>query len=162
MNSTEENTQKYFEKSGFPINKIPETDTKTPDFEGVGILVEVKQITPDELEGLSNDSTYNALKNNLRDAARKFRTYDPSHAKRHIVVVYADEIVRDDIYSVWTGEWSPEHQDRIFKGGMLLSNNHKQYIDAIAWFKKTVDNAPTYVWAVADDVRQYFPETSHE
>jgi len=162
MNSTEAKAKQYFERSGFPINKIPEADTKTPDFEGEGVLVEVKQITPDEVEGISNDSTYNALKNNLRDAARKFRTYDPNHAQKHIVVVYSEEIVRDDIYSVWTGEWSPEHRDRIFKGGMLLSNSHKQYIDAIAWFKKTVDGAPTYVWAVTDDIRQYFPETSHE
>jgi hypothetical protein len=158
MNSTEENTQKYFEKSGFPINKIPETNSKTPDFEGVRILVEVKHISPEEVEGLSNDSTYNAIKNNLRDAARKFRTYDSDHSKKHIVVVYSDEIVRDDIYSVWTGEWSPEHRDRIFKGGMLLSSDHKQYIDVIIWFKKETDKMPRHVWASSDDFKQYFPE----
>ena len=36
---------------------------------------------------------------------------DPDRDKKHIVVVYADKIVRDDIYSVWTGGWSPEHRD---------------------------------------------------
>ena len=162
MNSTEESTQKYFAKSGFPIIKILETSNKTPDFEGTDILVEVKQITPDEVEGLSNDSTYNALKNNLRDAARKFRTYDPSHAKKHIVVVYSEEIVRDDIYSVWTGEWSPEYSDRIFKDGMLLSNDHKKHIDAIAWFRKVTDKAPIHVWAVSEDLKQFFPEINRE
>lgn len=162
INTTETSTKQYFERSGFPVNKIPEADTKTPDFEGVGILVEVKQITPDEVDGLSNDSTYNALKNNLRDAARKFRSYDPNHAKKHIVAVYSDEIVRDDIYSVWTGEWSPEHRDRIFKGGMLLSNDHKQHIDAIVWFRKTTNEAPTYVWGTTNEIRQYFPEINHE
>lgn len=162
MNVTETNTKKYFERSGFPVSKIPETNAKTPDFEGVNILVEVKQIMPEEVEGLGNDSTYNAVKNNLRDAARKFRAYDPGHDKKHIVVVYADEIVRDDIYSVWTGEWSPEHRDRIFKGGMLLSNDHKQHIDAIAWFRKNTDAAPTHVWATTNEIRHYFPEINHE
>lgn len=159
MNSTEVSTHKYFERSGHLINKVPETDSKTPDFEGIGILVEVKQITPEEVEGLSNDSTYNAVKNNLRDVARKFRAYDPDHDKKHIVVIYSNEIVRDDIYSVWTGEWSPEHKDRVFKGGMLLSEKHKQHIDAIAWFRKEVDKVPQYVWAVSDDLKQYFPDT---
>jgi len=162
MNITEDASQKYFERAGFAINKIPETDSKTPDFEGVSILVEVKQVTPEEVEGLSNDSTYNAVKNNLRDAARKFRAYDPGHSKKHIVVVYSDEIVRDDIYSVWTGEWSPEHRDRIFKGGMLLSRDHKQYIDAIVWFKNEADKAPRYVWSVSKELKQYFPEINHE
>lgn len=162
MNSTELNTHSYFRRSGFPIVRIPETKTKTPDFEGDEIIVEVKQVAPEKVEGLTNDSIYNALKNNLRDAARKFRTYDPDHTKTHIVAVYSDEIVRDDIYSVWTGEWSPEHKDRIFKGGMLLSNDHKQYIDAIVWFKETADKAPAYVWATTNEIRQYFPEINHE
>jgi len=162
MNTTELHTQNYFTSSGFALTKIPEKDTKTPDFEGEDILVEVKQITPEEVEGLSNDSTYNAVKNNLRDAARKFCAYDPSHSKRHIVIVYSDEIVREDIYSVWTGEWSPEHRDRIFKGGMLLSGDHRQHIDAIVWFKNEADKAPRHVWAVSEDLRQYFPEINHE
>ena len=162
MNDTEALTQNYFRKSNLTLNRIPETNSKTPDFEGVGILVEVKQITPEEVEGLSNDSTYNAVKNNLRDAARKFRAYDPGHSKKHIVVVYSDEIVRDDIYSVWTGEWSPEHRDRIFKGGMLLSGDHRQHIDAIVWFKNEADKAPRHVWAVSEDLKQYFPEINHE
>lgn len=162
MNPTETNTQKYFEQSGFPVAKIPETQTKTPDFEGTDVLVEVKQIIPKEVEGLSKDSTYNAVKNNLQDAARKFRSYDPKHNRKHIVVVYSDEIVKDDIYSVWTGEWSPEHPDRIFRGGMLLSANHKKHIDAVAWFKKETDESPQYVWATSENMRRYFPETIHD
>jgi len=162
MNQSEDNTYKYFFRTKHVINRVSETNMKTPDFEGENVLVEVKQISPDEVEGLSNDSTYNAIKNNLRDAARKFRAYDSSHSKRHIVVIYSDEIVRNDIYSVWTGEWSPEHKDRIFKGGMLLSSNHKQHIDGIAWFKKTTDKAPAYVWAAIEDIRQYFSEISNE
>lgn len=162
MNFTEQSTKLYFEKSGYLLVKIPESKTKTPDFEGKDILVEVKQITPKEVEGLSNDSTYNAVKNNLQDAAKKFRAYDPKHSKKHIVVIYSEEIVRNDIYSVWTGEWSPEHRDRIFKGGMLLSNDHKQHIDAIAWFRKTTDAAPTHVWATTNEITQYFPEINHE
>ena len=158
MNTTELHTQNYFTTSGFTLIKIPETDVKTPDFEGGGILVEVKKITPEEIEGLSNDSTYNAVKNNLRDAARKFRAYDPHHLKRHIVAIFSEEIVKDDIYTVWTGEWSPEHRDRIFKGGMLLSNAHKEHIDAIAWFEKDFDNQPRFIWAMSEDLKQYFPE----
>ncbi len=162
MNTTETSTKKYFDRVGFPLTRVPEGNVKTPDFEGDGILVEVKQIAPEEVEGLSNDSTYNAIKNNLRDAARKFRAYDLNHSKVHIVVVYSDEIVRDDIYSVWTGEWSPDHRDRIFRGGMLLSKDHKEHIDAVAWFRKEADKAPQHVWAVSNDLRQYFPETSRE
>jgi|GEM_PF-3495202 len=162
MNDTEIHTQAYFRKSIITLNKISESETKTPDFEGDEILVEVKQVAPNEVEGLSNDSTYNALKNNLRDAARKFRAYDSNHDKKHIVVVYSDEIVKDDIYSVWTGEWSPEHRDRIFKGGMLLSKDHKNHIDAIAWFRKVTDKSPTHVWAVNKGLKQYFPEINSE
>jgi hypothetical protein len=158
LNKSESNTEEYFRHSGFPIIRVPECKTKTPDFEGDEILVEVKQIVPAENEGLHNDSTYNAVKNNLRDAARKFRAYDPNRIKKHIVAVYSDEIMNDDLYSVWTGKWSPEHRDRIFKSGMLLSNNHKQYIDAIAWFRKVTDKNPAYVWAVSGDLKQYFPE----
>lgn len=156
MNTTELHAQNYFTASGFALIKIPERDIKTPDFEGKNILVEVKQIAPEEVEGLSNDSTYNAVKNNLRDAARKFRAFDPGHSKKHIVVVYSDEIVRDDIYSVWTGEWSPEHKDRIFKGGMLLSNDHKQHIDAIAWFESQSDKKPKFVWIASEELKDYF------
>lgn len=162
MNSTENSAKRYFGISGFPLSKIKETNSKTPDFEGEKILVEVKQVDPVEVEGLSSDSTYNAVKNNLRDAARKFRAYDPGHSKKHIVIVYSDEIVRDDIYSVWTGEWSPEHRDKIFKGGMLLSGDHRQHIDAIVWFKNEADKAPRHVWAVSEDLKQYFPEINHE
>lgn len=158
MNTTETSTKKYFERFGFLVNKIPETNSKTPDFEGTTILVEVKQITPEEVEGLSNDSTYNTVKNNLKDASRKFRAYDPHHLKQHIVTIFSEEIVKDDIYSVWTGEWSPEHRDRIFKGGMLLSKTHKEHIDAIAWFGKDSDNQPRFVWAMSEDLKQYFPE----
>ena len=67
MNPTEISTQRYFKKSGFSLAKIPETSTKTPDFEGDNILVEVKKIDPEEKEGLHKDSTYNAVKNNLKD-----------------------------------------------------------------------------------------------
>lgn len=55
MNTTEIHAQKYFERSGFRLVKIPETNTKTPDFEGDDILVEVKQIVPEEVESLSNE-----------------------------------------------------------------------------------------------------------
>lgn len=158
MNLTEISTQQYFKRFGVVINKVPETNIKTPDFENSNILVEVKQITPEEIEEESNDSTYNAVKNNLKDAARKFRAYDPHHLKRHIVTIFSQEIVKDDIYTVWTGEWSPEHRDRIFKGGMLLSNNHKEHIDAIAWFEKDSDSKPRFVWAMSEDLKQYFPE----
>ena len=158
MNPTEAKTKKYFEKSGFHLIRIPESDTKTPDFTGDRILVEVKKIVPEERECLSNDSTYNAVKNNLKDASRKFRAYDPHHSKKHLVIIYSEEIVKDDIYSVWTGEWSREHRDRIFKGGMLLSSSHKEHIDAIAWFEKDSDNQPRFVWAMGEDLKQYFPE----
>lgn len=158
MNPTEVSTQKYFEKSGFPLTRIPESNIKTPDFTGDNILVEVKKIDPEGKEGLSNDSTYNAVKNNLKDASRKFRAYDPHHLKQHIVTIFSEEIIKDDIYTVWTGEWSPEHRDRIFKGGMLLSNKHKEHIDAIAWFEKDSDSKPQFVWAMSEDLKQYFPE----
>jgi len=158
MNTTEDASQKYFMRSGFPISKILETESKTPDFEGVGILVEVKKIDPEEKEGLSNDSTYNAVKNNLKDASRKFRAYDPYHLKQHIVTIFSEEIIQDDIYTVWTGEWSPEYRDRIFKGGVLLSNKHKEHIDAIAWFEKDSDSKPRFIWVMSEDLKQYFPE----
>jgi hypothetical protein len=161
MNLTETNAKLYFKKSGHPVKKIPESETKTPDFDGGDFLVEVKQINP-RVEELSKDSTFNTVKNSLQDAARKFRAYDPKHSKKHIVVVYSSEIVKDDIFSVWTGEWSPEHRDRIFKGGMLLSAEHKKHIDAVTWFENETDQSPRHVWAVSDDIRLYFPETIHD
>ncbi len=54
--------------------------------------------------------------------------------------------------------WSPQLKDRIFKGGMLLSGSHKQHIDAVAWFEKATNAAPKFVWAVSEDLKQYFPE----
>lgn len=162
MDKFEKKTEEYFASNRFLMSRVPEGNKKTPDFENENILVEVKSIKPQELEGLHKDSTYNAIKNNLRDAARKFRDYDPKHTRKHIVVVYSSEIVKDDIYSVWTGEWSPEHRDRIFKGGMLLSDDHKKHIDGVAWFKKETDQSPKHVWVVSEDMRQYFPETIHD
>lgn len=159
LNPTEISAKQYFEHNGILLSKVPETTSKTPDFEGEAILVEVKSVMPKEIEGLSIASTYNALKNNLQDSARKFRSYDSEHFKSHIVIVYSEEITKDDIYSVWTGEWSPEHKDKIFASGMLLSKIHKKQIDAIAWFKKGADSYPRYVWATNEDLRRYFPET---
>lgn len=159
LNSTETSAKQYFNKNGFLLDKIQESSLKTPDFEGETILVEVKKVTPKEIDGLSKDSTYNALKNNLQDSARKFRSYDLTHTKSHIVVIYSEEIVKDDIYSVWSGEWSPEHKDRIFASGMVLSGDHKKQIDVIAWFKNEADAHPRYVWATSEESKKYFPET---
>lgn len=104
MNLTETRTKEYFDSHRIFLTKIPEAGHKTPDFEGGEILVEVKQIVPEEKEGLNPDSTYNAIKNNLKDAARKFREYDPEHKKKHIVVIFSGDIIKEDIFSVWTGE----------------------------------------------------------
>lgn len=157
MNPTETKTKEYFDSYEIFIEKIPESNNKTPDFEGQEILVEVKEVKPEEKEGLNPDSTYNAIKNNLKDAARKFREYDPEYKKKHIVVIFSEDIIREDIYSVWTGNWSPDEPAKIFKGGMLLSSDHKEHIDAIAWFKKASDRIPAFVWAMNNDIKKYFP-----
>lgn len=160
LNKTEKKTKEYFESNGFTLSKIIEQKNKTPDFEGNGVLVEVKEVTPLEVEGLQKDSTYNAIKNNLQNAARKFKDYDSKHFKKHIVIIFSDNILKDDIYSVWTGSFSPNIPDRIFPSGMLLSNNHKEHIDAVAWFRKLSDLAPKHVWAISDSIKRFFPETN--
>lgn len=156
MNKTEEKTKEYFESSGISLVRIPESTGKRPDFEAQEFLVEVKEIQPEEKEGLHPDSTYNAVKNNLKDAARKFYTYDSQHKKKHIVVVFSEEIIKEDIYSVWTGEWSPDHRERIFKGGMVLSGDHRRHIDAVAWFRKKTDSKPKHVWLANENTKRFF------
>lgn len=156
MNIFEDTIKKYFGSVGISIDRIPEGKNKTPDFEGKEILVEVKAIRPQELEGVQKDSTYNAIKNNLQDAARKFREYDPKNKKNHIVVIFSEDIIANDIFSVWTGEFAPDIPHRIFPSGMLLSKNHRKYIDAIVWFKKLSDTAPKHIWATSNKIRKYF------
>lgn len=162
MNVSESNTFTYFLKSGYPLTKINKICVKTPDFEGTELLVEVKKVSPERIEGLSNDSTYNAIKNSLKRSSNQFESYDPGLKKWHIVVIYSRDIISDDIYSVWTGEWSQEYRIKCFKSGMVLSNSRKQYIDAIAWFKKESDPSPKFVWAVNEHLRRYFPEISQK
>lgn len=162
LNKTEKKTKEYFESSGFTLSKIVEQKSKTPDFEGNEVLVEVKEVTPLEIEGLQKDSTYNAIKNNLQDAARKFRDHDSEHLKKHIVVIFSDNILKDDIYCVLTGSFSQNIPDRIFPSGMLLSKNHKEHIDAVAWFEKLADLAPKFVWAMDNSIQHFFPETKKE
>lgn len=159
LNDTEKRTKEYFESNGFVLLKITERKSKTPDFEGNEILVEVKKVTPHKTECLQKDSTYNAIKNNLQDAAKKFRDYDLNHSKKHIVIIFSEDILEIDIYSVWTGKFSPEIPDRIFPSGMLLSSKHKKHIDAIFWFKKLSDPVPKHVWVTSNSIKHYFPET---
>ena len=159
LNDTEKKTKEYFDSNGFELLKITEQQKKTPDFEGDEILVEVKEIKPFETGGLQRDSTYNAIKNNLQDSAKKFRDYDLGHHKTHIVIIFSDDIVKDDIFSVWTGSFSPNIPDKIFRSGMLLSNEHKKHIDAVVWFKKLSDSAPKFVWAVNNSIKRFFSET---
>ena len=156
MNATELKTKEYFETRRIPLTKISESAQMTPDFEGEEILVEVKEVKPEEKEGLHKDSTYNAIKNNLKNAAKKFSSYDVRHKKRHTVVIFSDDIITDDIYSVWTGEWSPKNRERIFRGGMVLSRSHRAQIDAVVWFKKISDREPKHVWRVSEDVDKFF------
>lgn len=150
LNGTENRAKEYFESNGFELSKITERKSKTPDFEGNEILVEVKKVTPHKTECLQKDSTYNAIKNNLQDAAKKFRDYDSKHLKKHIVIIFSEDILKIDIYSVWTGKLSPEIPDRIFPSGMLLSNDHKEHIDTIVWFKKLSDVIPKHVWVTSN------------
>jgi hypothetical protein len=156
LNNTEKKTKEYFESNGFKLVKITERQKKTPDFEGGEILVEVKEVRPLETSGLQKDSTYNAIKNNLQDSAKKFRDYDLRHLKTHIVVIFSDNIIKDDIHSVWTGSFSQDIPDKIFRSGMLLSNEHKKHVDAIAWFKKLSDSAPKFVWITNDSIERFF------
>ena len=160
LNKTEKRTQEYFESNGFKLFKIPEQRKKTPDFESDEILVEVKEVSPLEIEGLQNDSTYNAIKNNLQDSARKFRDYDLKHLKKHIVVMFSEDILKDDIYSVWTGSFSPNNPQKILPSGMLLSIEHKKHIDGIVWFKKLSDLAPKHIWATNknNSIKCFFPK----
>ena len=159
MNPTEKKTRDYFASNDIILAKIPEHKGKTPDFEGDEILVEVKEVALYEAEGLQPDSTYNAVKNNLKNAARQFRDYDSKHSKKHIVVIFSNEIIKDDIYSVWTGKFSPDIPKRIFHGGMILSPEHKRHIDVIVWFKRISDSAPKYVWTTNLTIQKYFSET---
>lgn len=61
MNISEQNTLSVFEMLDINLRKIPESNSKTPDFEGkvngVRLLVEVKEIreSPEEKEILSNN-----------------------------------------------------------------------------------------------------------
>lgn len=146
QDKTEKKTEEYFALKGTPITKIPETINKTPDCEGEKILVEVKKITPKYVEGMHKDPTYNAIKSDLQNAARKFRAYDPKHNKKHIVVIFSCDIIKEDIFSVWTGYLSPHDPIRPFKGGMLLSGNHKKYINEIIWFENVSDTKPRFIW----------------
>ena len=156
VNVFEDKVKDYFDSIGINLAKVPESSIKTPDFEGQELLVEVKSIEPQELEGVHNDSTYNAAKNNLQDASRKFRDYDSSHNKHHLVVVFSADIIADDIFSVWTGSFTPSIPDKIFPSGMLLSEKHKKHIDAVVWFKSVSDSKPQHIWLASDSLKEYF------
>ncbi len=142
----ENKTKEYFFSKGIKLVKIVETNDKTPDFENHEVLVEVKNIKPQELEGLYPDSTYNNIKSNLKDAARKFRDHDSHHQRNHIVVIFSKNILKDDIYSVWTGKVAPSIPERIFRGGMILPDEHRKCIDEIIWFEKISDLSPKHVY----------------
>lgn len=40
---------------------------------------------------------------------------------------------------------------------MVLSESHKQYIDAVAWFVKDSSSIPKHVWAMSTTMKKYFP-----
>lgn len=157
MNIFEKKTKEYFDSIGLTVDKIQESANKTPDFKGKEVLIEVKAIRPQELEDVQKDSTYNTIKNNLQDAARKFRDYDPVDKKDHIVIIFSENIIAEDIYSVWTGEFSPDVPHRIFPSGMVLSQKHKKHIDAVAWFIDHKSSHPKYIWSKKKSIKKYFP-----
>ncbi|OBU33865.1 hypothetical protein C0W66_19745 [Photobacterium kishitanii] len=105
MNISEENTLSLFGLLGISLNKIPESQSKTPDFEatldGRRILVEVKEIreNPDEKEVLTrfNESNLVSMSVNLdgkrfqkalSEANRQLKDY--SNAKDFCVVAIED------------------------------------------------------------------------
>ncbi|MEL7293911.1 MAG: hypothetical protein AAGJ67_18615, partial [Pseudomonadota bacterium] len=105
MNISEENTLSLFGLLGISLNKIPESQSKTPDFEatldGSRILVEVKEIreNPDEKEVLTrfNESNFVSMSVNLdgkrfqkalSEANRQLKGY--SSAKDFCVVAIED------------------------------------------------------------------------
>jgi len=181
MDEFEEKTKEYFDSNGFPIEKIEKGVAKTPDFEGDRILIEVKSVQPqkfevwleseseeeleqdmieseEKLKEVPNDSTYNTVNHSLQQAARQFRAHDPEHIKKHLVVIFSKDVVRDDVYSVWTGKYSPDISTKFLRGGMMLSGEHRKHIDAVAWFKNVAFSAPVCVWLASNEAKKYFPE----
>lgn len=154
MNQTETKTKEYFKSIGISLTKISEGIRKTPDFKGKEILVEVKEILPQELEGLQGDTTYNAVKNSLKDAAEKFDQYDSKHNKKHIIIIFfSEENGYKDIEAVCIGRIHPLIY---LRGGMTLSNHHQKHIDAIFWFEEKTDSKPKKVLFFDNITKKYF------
>src|SRR5262245_36675771 len=89
---------KWIQMLGHRVEKIPEEDSKTPDFRvlttgGTQVaLAEVKTIEgPGEGEGLLWDPLFNNISKRIRDARKQFESIDSSHCVPRVLVFVSED-----------------------------------------------------------------------
>jgi hypothetical protein len=89
---------RWIEALGHRVEKIPEDDSKTPDFRvwtakgEAAALAEVKTIEgPGEGEGLLWGPLFNNISNRIRDARKQFESIDSSHGLPRVLVLVSED-----------------------------------------------------------------------
>ncbi|CAH2714781.1 hypothetical protein BACCIP111895_01957 [Neobacillus rhizosphaerae] len=104
--------KKYLEeKYNFKVDKIDETDEKTPDFtvnqsDSLLFYCEEKTLELVEFEGAIPDSTYNAISRKIRESAKQFKSINPKHLYPNVLVIINMDSMRDihDLVITVTGK----------------------------------------------------------
>ncbi len=154
----------YLESKGFNVEKIQESDFKTPDFKvhknsDFVFYCEEKSlddkdcdyITPDDLDCFianneDSDATYNSLSTIIRKAIKQFNSVNPNREFPNVLAITNFNIMKDiqDIFISLTGYAPLESGEylKIHKVGRLASELHN--IDLFLWFNK--DNFSGLIW----------------
>lgn len=124
MKLAEKEAENLFSTIGLNCKKIPESNSKTPDFK---IYKEKEQIALCEVKAIEygsflnqanpsnspffifggKDSTFNRLSDDIKKAAKQFKSYDPNHQLPRILVFvnYETSCDIEDFLSVYTGNF---------------------------------------------------------
>lgn len=136
--------QAFLESKGFIVNKIPESNVKTPDFQVCkdGQLVfycEEKTLEYDDFEGSKKDSTYNAISRDLHTAVKQFNSINPKHEVPNVMAIVNLDTIRDihDLFISLTGHTlldNGKYMKILRVGHRTLEDINK--VDLFLWFDK--------------------------
>lgn len=100
----------FLEHKRFVLNKIPESDEKTPDFvvykeEKIVFYCEEKTLDYDDFEGSKKDSTYNVISKHLHTAVKQFNSINPKHEIPNVMAIVNLDTPKDihDLFISLTG-----------------------------------------------------------
>ncbi|WP_145146534.1 hypothetical protein [Paenibacillus xylanexedens] len=142
----------FLEEKGLVVNKILESNIKTPDFEALKndqlvFYCEEKTLDYDDFEGCKDDSTFNAISRHLHTAVKQFKSINPNHDVPNILAIVNMDTLKGihDLFTSLTGYALLDNGKylRMHKVGHRTMDD-KEHVDLYLWFDR--DKFVNLIW----------------